>query len=111
MSCLKLYWPQTLSLYRPADADWSSPPEETDAPVILAFPRPGQRRGGRQSRMLDRARLIRENRCCPECGRAAVVPVNAEPLLMSRNQMPVPGSGRLIGFECDGCGHAWGIES
>ncbi len=34
---------------------------------------------------------------CPICSRAAVVPVDAEPALLSRNNMPVPGTSRLVG--------------
>jgi hypothetical protein len=137
MSCLKLYWPQTVSLYHPeADvdlcgpdeekasvrlvspgcddmnvADWDQATDEADMPVVLQFPRIAGRIGvGKQVDSLTRARLIRLNRCCPDCGRAAVVPIDAEPILMSRNRMPIPGSGRLAGFECDSCGHAWGID-
>jgi hypothetical protein len=129
MSCLKLYWPRTFSLYRPEgieesdteecepsirlaatdESDWA---EETCAPILLQFPRIAGRIGaGRQVDMLTRARTIHANRCCPDCGRAAVVPIDAEPILMSRNRMPVPGSGRLAGFECDACGHAWSVDS
>ncbi len=111
MSCLKLYWPRTFSLYSPPEEDWSNEPADETDPVILSFPRiAGRIRRGRQGDLLTRARLIYENRCCPECGRAAVVPVDAEQALMSRNHMPVPGTSRLVGFECDCCGHAWSIE-
>jgi len=106
MSCLKLHWPPSLSLYAPGDAGWQS--DSDDAPVILSFPHRATRAGGNSQRdLLTRARLIHENRCCPICSRAAVVPVNAEPILMSRNQMPVPGSGAIVGFACDCCGHQW----
>lgn len=128
MSCLKLYWPQTYSLFRsdaieesettecePSlrlastdDSDWS---DDSCDPVLLQFPRIAGRIGvGREVDMLTRARMIHANRCCPECSRAAVVPIDAEPILMSRNRMPVPGTGRLAGFECDSCGHAWSID-
>jgi len=128
MSCLKLYWPQTFSLYRPegldesdteerepslrlasADDDWS---EDSCDPIFLQFPRIAGRIGmGRQVDMLTRARMIHANRCCPECGRAAVIPIDADAILMSCNRMPVPGRGRLSGFECDACGHAWSLDS
>lgn len=119
MSCLKLYWPQTLSLYHPGDAgdgaieygDDAVEPDGRDAPVILSFPRiAGRIGGGRQYDLLSRARLIFSNRVCPECGRAAAVPVDAEATLMNRNHMPVPGTGRLVGFECDCCGHTWSVS-
>ena len=117
MSCLKLYWPQVLSLYRPSDSEWSDEPatvkfaaEET--PVILKFPGLfGRMNGGGQSDVLSRARLIYANRHCPDCGRAAVVPVDAEQAQMSRDAMPVPGSGNLVGFACGYCRCEWGMES
>ncbi|HLJ11245.1 MAG TPA: hypothetical protein VKU82_08650 [Planctomycetaceae bacterium] len=106
MSCLKLHWPQTLSLYAPVDADWQSDSDE--APVILPFARSAAKIGRTRERdLLARARLIHENRNCPECGRASAVPVDAQPALMFRNHMPVPGSGTLVGFACDCCGHEW----
>ena len=109
MSCLKLHWPQTLSLFAPADAEWQTGPESDDAPVILSFVRKAGRLGRNPQRsLLTRARLIHENRCCPECDRASVVPVDSEQALVFRDRMPVPGSGMLVGFECESCGHTWG---
>ena len=106
MSCLKLYWPPLLSLYAPAGAGAHNDVDSGDAPVILSFPR--SRAGASSQReLLDRARIIHENRCCPICNRAAVVPVNAEPMLMSRDHMPIPGASALVGFACDSCGHQW----
>jgi hypothetical protein len=108
MSCLKLHWPQSLSVYPPVDADWQNDSDGEDAPVILSFPRIAGRVGTHPQRdLLTRARIIHENRCCEVCGRAAVVPVDAEPALAYRDSMPVPGSGTLIGFACDCCGHEW----
>jgi hypothetical protein len=117
MSCLKLHWPQTFSVYAPVDAapvesEWQggSDDDANSGPVILSFPRIAGRIGpSRQHDLLTRARIIHENRCCEECGRAAVVPVDAEPALAFRDSMPVPGSGTLIGFACDCCGHEWRV--
>ena len=108
MSCLKLHWPPALSVYSPADDGLPGVNDSDDAPVILSFRRPSARLNGSSQRdLLARARLIHENRCCPICNRAAVVPVNVEPILKSRDQMPIPGTGALVGFECDCCGHQW----
>ncbi|MGE5193290.1 MAG: hypothetical protein ACM3U2_12410 [Deltaproteobacteria bacterium] len=108
MSCLKLHWPQSLSLYAPAEADWQRDSDGDDAPVILSFPRRSGRSGKNpQQALLTRARIIHENRCCPICNRAAVVPVDSEQALLSRDRMPIPGTGTLLGFECDACGHTW----
>lgn len=109
MSCLKLYWPQVLSLYSPVEIAEADEPAGSNEPVILTFPRQGKARGGSQRNVLERARMIYANRECPICSRAAVVPVDAEPALLSRNNMPVPGTSRLVGFECDSCGHAWDV--
>jgi hypothetical protein len=107
-SCLKLHWPRSLSLYAPADARAHDDSDSSDAPVILSFPRLAGRVGRSSQRdLLQRARLIHENRLCPICHRAAVVPVDAEPMLMSRDHMPIPGAGALVGFACDCCGHEW----
>jgi len=111
MSCLKLHWPQVLSLYAPPDFDGDEGAPADDSPVILSFHRRGARLTRNPQRaLLIRARLIHENRCCPECGRAAVVPVDSEPALAFRDSMPVPGSGTLVGFACDSCGHEWEIS-
>lgn len=113
MSALKLHWPLSLSLYPPSVADWQpANDEDADGPVILKFPRSSDRIAGRigpNSRrdLLARARILHENRCCPDCGRAAVVPVDAEPAVAFRDSTAVPGTGRLIGFQCDCCGHEW----
>jgi len=111
MSCLKLHWPQVLSLYAPPDFDGDEGAPADDSPVILSFHRRGARLTRNPQRaLLIRARLIHENRCCPECERAAVVPVDSEPALAFRDSMPVPGSGTLVGFACDSCGHEWEIS-
>lgn len=107
-SCLKLHWPCTLSLYAPADAGAHDAADSDGGPVILSFPRRAALPGRSSQRdLLERARLIHENRCCPVCNRAAVVPVDSEPMLMSRDHMPIPGGGALLGFACDCCGHQW----
>jgi len=108
MSCLKLHWPHSLALYAPAETDWQRDSDSDDAPVILRFPRRTARAGnGGQQALLTRARIIHENRCCPICNRAAVIPVDSEQTLLTRDHMPIPGSGTLLGFECESCGHEW----
>ena len=100
MSCLKLHWPQSLSVYPRVDAEWQDDANDgnssdgDDAPVILSFPRIrgsvagqigiGRIGPNRQRELLTRARIIHENRYCAECGRAAVVPVDAEPARLPR---------------------------
>lgn len=112
MSCLRLYAPQNLALYWPAEpAESDVAVADEDGPVILKFPRtqPTARSANSNRTLLARARVLHENRCCPECGRAAVMPVEATDLLWSRNGLPIPGTGTLIGFQCDICNHEWEI--
>lgn len=112
MSCLKLYWPRTtstLSVYWPADAGEDCAAVDEADPVILRISEPTELApANRVGDLLSRTRIIRQNRCCPECGRASVEPVESQDALMSRNHMPVPGAGELLGFRCNSCEHEWG---
>ena len=91
------------------DSEENAPFEDSE-PVLLSFPRIAGRIGPNPQRdLLIRARIIHENRFCEDCGRASVNPVDAEPALAFRDSMPVPGSGTLIGFACDCCGHEWRV--
>lgn len=121
MSCLKLFAPQTFSVYCPDDVDAESAGygTETDhtAPVILPISRSlkfqaraAHRPANRILSILERTRVIHKNRCCPECGRAAVELIGSEQALMSRDHMPIPGAGTLVGFQCNSCDHTWGID-
>lgn len=109
MSALRLYWPQPLSLFAPSDVDSTDECDSDEVdPVILSFPRLASRmRGGSSIDLLQRSRMLHENRCCPHCGRAAVEPIENEPALMHRDHMPVPGTGELLAFRCSVCTHEW----
>ena len=109
MSCLKLYWPQTFSVYCPVDHEEKSS-GSADEPVILPFRNRRSNNNRGIAQLLERTRLIRENQLCPECNRVAVVPIEAEAALMNRNHMPVPGCGEILGFLCNCCGHEWHPE-
>src|SRR5262245_26589485 len=107
MSCLKLYWPQALSLYRAGNDDGDEVAAD-DEPVILRFPRIASRLENTASlTSLERARVLYGNRLGPDCGRAAVLPIGSHAALLSRDRMPIPGTGALVGFCCEACGHEW----
>ena len=59
--------------------------------------------------VLTRASIIYKNKFCRHCGAAAVAPVESEDIMLSRNGLPIPGSGTLIGFRCNGCNKQWPI--
>jgi hypothetical protein len=103
MSMLKFHQAHRLSVYAPQE----EAPETEDGPVILHFHAGRRRAGDANDGMIDRIRTIRQNRFCPCCGKAHVQPVSANAALYSRDAMPVPGTGTLVGFHCLQCGHDW----
>lgn len=131
MSNLKLYAPQVLSVYFPTDdnpdgpAAYAAPPREVpyEEPVILPFRRDAASRNPRfeqSSRfnrrfaaprhvadLVERAQQLRDNRSCPDCGRASVLPVQAAQHDEDRRMMPIPFKSVVVGFSCNCCGHNW----
>jgi len=59
--------------------------------------------------VISRASLIYKNKFCRHCGAPAVAPVESEDILLSRNGLPIPGSGTLVGFRCCNCEREWPI--
>lgn len=65
---------------------------------------------GRLSTPVDRARLIRDNNCCPECARHDVEPLELQDaVLSSRSRLPIPGTSTIVGFHCNDCGTEWPV--
>ena len=85
---------------------------EPDAPVALAeqpeiIPfRPGASRTT-DFDVLQRSRVIHENRQCPSCHHPVVEPLELRDGLVNRNGMPVPGTATLVGFHCTRCDYEW----
>lgn len=101
---LRLYAPES---YAPED----------ERPEVVPF-RPGTDRfsghsdrfsaGNRtQFDVLQRSRVIHDNRQCPSCHHPVVTPVELRDCLVNRNGMPVPGTATLVGFHCDRCDYEW----
>lgn len=125
MSNLRLFSPasHSLSLYSPVE---DHPGQNVDdEPVIIPFSRDAKpRRNPRfesardqhewtptlrirpTAELVERVRQLRNNRCCPDCGRANVEPVDAT-RETGRRMMPVPFAGEIVGFSCGCCGHRW----
>ena len=61
---------------------------------------------GRES-LLNRARTLHRNRCCPNCRRGGTIPLDLGDGDRSHSPMPVPGTSTLVGFYCDACGTEW----
>lgn len=58
----------------------------------------------------ERARLEYRNRSCEICHRATVEPIELRDGRIWRNGRLVPGTGTLVGFSCQACGHEWPVE-
>lgn len=97
MSRLRVYWPDE-------HTTTSAVPE----PHILRM-----RGNGRASRMrqamslAERARILHENRTCPDCHHPVVQPLELEDALLTRNRLPIPGTATLVGFRCTCCRAEW----
>ncbi|MCA9066782.1 MAG: hypothetical protein KDA96_27130 [Planctomycetaceae bacterium] len=65
---------------------------------------------GRFTPALDRARILHNNRQCPECGACDVEPLElADSLINPHNRLPVPGTATLVGFHCNQCQLEWPV--
>lgn len=65
---------------------------------------------GRFMQPVDRARLLHENNCCPECAHHDIEPLELEDSIISpRNRLPVPGTATIVGFHCNDCGIEWPV--
>lgn len=97
-------------------ASCSAPVESCNgSPVILQHPVVARRLASfeleecacdRQT-PLARARLEHQNRCCPNCRRVTVHPVELDDGLLNRWGMTIPASATVVGFWCRSCGHEW----
>jgi len=132
MSALRLFAPLELNVFHGDDLahNDSLDHDGSDDRFVIPFPTlhrvdfPGTGHSGRggvvgQHRSastaatlqspLDRARLLHQHRCCPECGRGGTVPREAVALQAACLSMAVPGTSSLLGFGCDHCGNEWSV--
>jgi len=99
----------------PEESDEHEPAQELtdmDRPHILQFRsrREATVISGRYTPPADRARMIRSNCVCPECGLSDVEPLELDDGLISqRNHRPVPGTATIVGFHCNDCGSEWPV--
>lgn len=80
-----------------------------DEPEVVPF-RPGSDRFSRRSTgfdVLQRSRVIHENRQCPSCHHPVVEPLELRDADINRNGMPIPGTATLVGFHCTRCDYEW----
>ena len=65
---------------------------------------------GRFMEPQDRARILQNNNCCPECCQHDVEPLElADAVISPKNRMPIPGTATIVGFHCNDCGTEWPV--
>ncbi len=65
---------------------------------------------GRFMEPQDRARILQQNNCCPQCAQHDVEPLELSDAVISpKNRMPVPGTATIVGFHCNDCGTEWPV--
>jgi len=65
---------------------------------------------GRFMAPAERAQLIQQNNCCPECSQQNVEPLElADSLISPKSRQPIPGTSTIVGFHCNECGTEWPV--
>ncbi len=76
-------------------------------PRIYSFIEYASKRILKMPAVQDRARTELRNRCCPICNRATVDSIELNDGRLGKNGRMIPGTGSLVGFSCNACGHEW----
>ncbi len=109
-----------LRIFRPSEDEASAEPVQSSADTevdreILPFDRHrtriiSGRISPRRLRVLNRARLLFENRKCAFCEKATVEPLELDDAVISRkNGKAIPGTASIVGFHCHTCGKEWPV--
>ncbi|MBL4885985.1 MAG: hypothetical protein JKY95_15810 [Planctomycetaceae bacterium] len=92
----------SIAIYRPSSF------VAQEAPSTIPFPRIHKSRTqDTQNPVVDRARMMHANRCCPECGSVAVNPLELNDALLNASSRFIPGTATVVAFHCNGCYHQW----
>ncbi len=85
-------------------------PDLIEEPQIFSFKEYASKANQNRSiRVEQRARLQKENQSCPCCSRVTVEPVELKDAQYGRNGAKIAGTGTLVGFSCNACGHEWPV--
>ncbi len=99
-----------LKIYRPKNSNRVFRFDEPE-PDVLPFKPHFQRRLKTDSRrpmnLLDRAKVMYENRQCPECNHPEVEPLELADAVYNGSGQPIPGTATLVGFHCLNCHTEW----
>lgn len=78
-----------------------------DAPGVLSYESHFRRWRDYRNGAASRAKTLRNNDECPHCRRALVEPLELADAVLSRNNLPIPGTATLVGFHCLTCHWEW----
>jgi hypothetical protein len=78
-----------------------------EEPRIYSFQEYASQQPRTISIVSERARRQLHNRSCPICNRITVEPIELNNGILGRNGRMIPGTGTLVGFSCNACGHEW----
>lgn len=82
-----------------------------DEPQIYSFAEFASRREETLCFVSEKARLQKQNQNCPICNRVTVESIELNNGTLGRNGRMIPGTGTLVGFSCNACGHEWPLAS
>jgi len=86
-------------------------PDIVEEPDVLPFPRLRIHQAHDTvtlaSPVVDRARTVYQNRCCPTCGSVAVDPIELNDGIFNSQGRPITGSATVVAFHCNRCFHEW----
>jgi len=91
-------------------------PEEVDAAGGVALEEPAvipfgdnleASSRGQVFNVIERARALYDNRCCPSCSYPVVEPIELADGFRNRKGQVIPGTATLVGFRCRGCRSEW----
>jgi hypothetical protein len=83
--------------------------EEVDSEPMILQLRVEAVCNGAAMNVIQRARLMYDNRSCRTCGYPVVTPIELNDAQLNRNLRPVPGTATLVGFRCHGCCAEWSV--
>lgn len=111
MSCLKLYAPQDEDLDDVPQLAVFDPEAPTDdEPQILSWRiRAGHAKRHSLVELITRSKLLHRHRCCRDCGRPTVQPLEHDDAMLGKNRLPIPGTSTLLGFQCTSCQSEWSV--
>lgn len=95
-----------LTLYRP-DVDEREVEDATIYSIANYFEEPAILPFDPSNAAVERAKILHMNQSCPTCDVATILPLELNDRNYDRRNRQVAGTGTIVAFHCNGCGHQW----